>query len=174
MPLIIVDCEAFGGSPVTGELTEFGAVDFTEYNNTGRWETFHGIIIPSRPSVKNPAVPEPIYEIYEAPNPRAKEKEIFTEFDKWLKSRGKGRPIFISDNVAFDWMWICCGFWRALGRNPFGHSGRRISDFYAGLTGDWSNTQRWKRLRITPHTHNPIEDCMGNAEALARIFGGER
>jgi hypothetical protein len=31
--------------------------------------------------------------------------------------------------------------------NPFGHSGRRFGDFYAGLVGDLQTTQKWKRLR---------------------------
>jgi hypothetical protein len=39
--------------------------------------------------------------------------------------------------------------------NPFGHSGRRISDFWAGLNRDWSDAQSWKRLRRTPYDHNP-------------------
>jgi hypothetical protein len=55
-----------------------------------------------------------------------------------------------------------------------GHSGRRISDFYAGLMGDFSNSQAWKRLRLTPHTHNPVDDAMGNDEAFARLLNGER
>ena len=57
---------------------------------------------------------------------------------------------------------------------PFGHSGRRISDYYAGFTGRWSNTQAWKRLRTTVHDQNPVNDAMGNVEACARIQNGER
>lgn len=79
-----------------------------------------------------------------------------------------------SDNPAFDFQWINDGFWRHLGRNPFGHSARRISDFYAGLCGNVAKTQEWKALRITPHDHNPVHDAMGNAEGLARILRGER
>ena len=71
-------------------------------------------------------------------------------------------------------MWVAGMFDRAELENPFGHSGRRISDFYAGLTGKLNNTQAWKRLRVTPHTHNPVDDAMGNVEAFARILAGER
>ena len=60
------------------------------------------------------------------------------------------------------------------GENPFGHSGRRIADFYAGLVGDFRNTQRWKRLRRTKHDHHPVRDALGNAEALIRMLDGER
>jgi hypothetical protein len=52
--------------------------------------------------------------------------------------------------------------------------GRRIADFYAGLVGDFRSTQRWKRLRRTKHDHHPVHDALGNAEALIRIFDGER
>jgi hypothetical protein len=101
-------------------------------------------------------------------------KETFEAFDSWLKEILPGtKPVFVSDNVAYDWQWINCCFWKHLGCNPFGHSGRRISDFYAGLTGNFRNTQKWKRLRITKHDHNPVNDAMGNVEAFERIINGE-
>ena len=102
-------------------------------------------------------------------------KETFEEFNDWLmKHRGKGGLVFVSDNVAYDWQWINFYEWKYFGKNPFGHSGRRISDFYAGLTDDFHNTQRWKRLRKTKHDHNPVNDAMGNVEAFKRIMNGER
>jgi hypothetical protein len=53
------------------------------------------------------------------------------------------------------------------GKNVFGFSGRRIGDLYCGLVKDASKNQEWKRkYRITKHTHNPVDDAMGNAEAL--------
>ncbi len=165
---IFVDCEAWGGSPRTGQLTEFGAVEFDAYFERGEWVTHHGLIVKSRPSLANPAVPERVVAKPE------EEERVFKEFDLWLTERGFRRAIFWSDNVAFDWQWISDGFWRYIGRNPFGHSGRRISDFYAGLTGDIRNTQAWKKLRITPHTHHPVDDAKGNVEAFARLLRGER
>jgi hypothetical protein len=54
--------------------------------------------------------------------------------------------------------------------NPFGHSARRISDFWAGLQRDWWLTQTWKKFRQTPHDHNPVNDAMGNVEAFERIL----
>ena len=48
------------------------------------------------------------------------------------------------------------------------------ADFYAGLVGDFRSTQKWKRLRRTKHDHHPVHDALGNAEALIRIFEGER
>lgn len=160
MSLIFVDVEAEGAAPTVGVMTEFGAVEYKTR------KTFHGVLWETTPNPQNPALPIRTGKQYNAVT-------VFTEFEQWLLSF-KGQPIFISDNVAYDFMWICCGFWATLGRCPFGHSGRRISDFYAGLTGDFYNTQSWKRLRITPHTHNPVCDATGNAEAFERMMAGER
>lgn len=96
-------------------------------------------------------------------------RETFTAFAEWLK-QFKGRPIFVSDNPAYDWQFINYYFHRWLGYNPFGHSARRISDFYAGLMRDFQNTQEWKKYRVTPHDHNPVNDAMGNVEAFEAIL----
>ena len=159
--LIFVDCEATGPCPGKGELTEFGAVHFISR------ATFHGVLFETRRSAENPAHSELTGRAFD---PVA----VFAEFERWLESVTEGRPVFVSDNPAFDFQWINYGFHHAMGRNPFGHSARRISDFYAGLTGKWGNTQTWKRLRVTRHDHNPVNDAMGNAEAFERILNGER
>ena len=144
MGLIFVDCEAYGGCPATGRLTEFGAVAYKTR------ATFHGMLISEEDDAR----------------------QVFVDFDQWLIQHSRSRPIFVSDNPAFDFMWIADGFWRHLGRNPFGHSARRISDFYAGLRGDFYKTQEWKRFRVTPHDHNPVNDAMGNLEAFERLVEG--
>lgn len=99
--------------------------------------------------------------------------EVFEAFRDWLAEQGE-RPIFISDNPAYDWQWINFYFHKYFGANPFGFSARRIGDFYAGLTGNFANHSNWKRLRVTPHDHNPVHDAQGNAEAFGRILKGER
>jgi hypothetical protein len=163
MTYIYVDCEAQGPVPAMGRLTEFGAVEFkTE-------QTFHGRIYECTPDPANPAVSKIIGDMIQTP------LEVFTDFDQWLRQMvGTHRAVMVSDNPAFDFMWIADGFWTTLNRNPFGHSARRISDFYAGLTGDFTNSQNWKRLRRTRHDHNPVHDAMGNVEAMKRILAGER
>lgn len=97
------------------------------------------------------------------------EKEVFINFRDWLKQFGD-RVIFVSDNPAYDWQFINYYFHKFLSANPFGHSARRISDFYAGIRGDFYNSTTWKKWRVTKHDHNPVNDAMGNVEAFAKIL----
>ena len=133
--LIVVDCEApFGvGAPSIGDMTEFGAVDVNALRD-GRVETFHGVDC---------------------------SEDTFRQFLEWLDPR---KPVvFVSDNPAYDFQWINFYFWKYLGENPFGHSGRRIADFYARRYAhfDFGNraAEGWKdrRRRIaagrTMHDH---------------------
>jgi len=64
-------------------------------------------------------------------------------------------------------MFICWYFHHFLNRNPFGYSSRRIGDLYCGLVSD--TFAQWKHLRKTEHTHNPVDDAMGNAEVLLHM-----
>lgn len=157
--LIFVDCEARGISPVNGTLTEFGAVHFPSL------VLHHGRLFESHPDPANPAVPV-------AGKRLASDKTVADRFAEWLTAVCHlGRPTMVSDNPAFDFMWIAGLFDRAgYDTNPLGHSARRISDFWAGLNQDWNNTQKWKSLRRTEHDHNPVNDAMGNVEAFQQII----
>ncbi len=158
--LIFVDCEAYGKSPSTGVLTEFGAVAYPSRDK------FHGILAERSPAEGSTS---------NMPKKLADEKEVFEKFEQWLlKVTNNEHPIFVSDNPAFDWQWINDGFWKNLGRNPFGHSARRIGDFYAGLVGDFTDSSSWKKLRVTQHDHNPVHDALGNLEAFDRMLKGKR
>lgn len=157
MSFVIVDVEATDISPYSGVMTEFGAVDFKSR------ATFHGKIWESGPDPENPAKPKITGKKIEG------EDVVMRKFATWL-DKFSGRPIFVSDNPAYDFMWINYYFDMTMRRNPFGHSGRRIADFSAGLERDWFNTQKWKRHRITKHDHNPVNDAMGNVEALAKLM----
>jgi hypothetical protein len=166
MTLFFVDVEAFGAVPALGKMTEFGIV-------TTKSETYHGLIIKSTPDPANPAAPlrvnVPAYEL------AATEMRIAKESEQWIKEHGSGeRAVMVSDNPAFDFMWMADFYWRTLGYCPFGHSARRIGDFYAGLVHDFDAATRWKKLRVTKHTHHPVDDAMGNMEAFKRIMKGER
>ena len=164
--LFVVDCEAYGPCPSMGRLTWFGAVEYTSE------QTFDGLIVPSRARRDNPAIPE---EVDPATDEEYFQKllQVFTRFDDWLGGFGPLHT-FVSDNPAFDWQWINDAFHRTLRRNPFGFSARRIGDFYAGLKSDFRQTQDWKKLRVTKHDHNPVNDALGNVQALKRLIAGER
>src|SRR4029078_5463452 len=122
---IFVDVEALGTSPVHGVMTEFGAV------HEGSPSTFHGVLYEGFPDPANPAVP--------VVGERLKsDVQVAQELIEWLHDvGGQERPIFVSDNPAYDYMWIAGMFDRAGMMNPFGHSARRISDFWAGLQNNW-------------------------------------
>ena len=155
--LVFVDCEARGTSPVNGTLAEFACGHY------GSWTAFHGKLFESSPDPGMPAVPLLGKRI-------ASDLEVAQDLARWLQRLLEGsRPVFVSDNPAYDWQWISGMHDRAGVSNPFGHSARRISDFWAGLNGDWDNTQKWKRFRVTAHDHNPVNDVLGNMEAFRTI-----
>jgi len=162
MTLIFVDVEAAGDTPITGIMSEFGAVEFKTR------QYYHGRIHETTPHPDNPAIPI----IGQQLRPRI---DVMFEFSTWIFDVSRGnRPTFVSDNPAYDWMWIAAAFDLCGINNPFGHSARRIGDFYAGLCGDFYTRQKWKNLRETPHDHHPVNDAMGNVEAMHRLMQGER
>jgi len=144
MALIFVDVE--GGGPAPGPLHdpknfEFGAVEYKTR------QTFHGT------------------------KPAAATKTTFMAFDQWLANVSPdARPVFVSDNPAYDWQFINYYFHLHLGRNPMGHSARRIGDFAAGLQADFYARQVWKEWRVTKHDHHPVHDAMGNVEAFVKLL----
>jgi len=175
MRYFLVDVEAWGPSPVSGQMTEFGVVEF----ESRAW--FHGTIYDAKPSVGNPACPDPAtavfnphYKLLEAAglgweNTSVPEKRVYEALFQWLE-QWDGPYRMVSDNPAYDYMWMAAGLDGNGVENPFGHTARRIGDLYAGFSGKWKDTTSWKRWRQTPHTHNPVDDAMGNAEALRAIL----
>ena len=138
MSYIVVDVEADGEVPYYHSIVCFGAVVVRK----GLKDTFYGQTAPMSPIFKPEALAISGFareEHITFPNPEL----VMQNFATWIKEVSVGKPVFISDNLAFDWQWINCGFWRALNQNPHGHSGRRISDFYAGLMNDFRKTQQW-------------------------------
>lgn len=159
--MFLVDVETTFGNPTpySGHMTEFGAVEF----RSGK--TFHGVIYETIMKSQEP----PVFVIKENGDHNDLE-DVMREFDTWISSFGYNRNIFVSDNPAFDFMWIADAFDKSQLKNPFGHSARRIGDLYAGLTGNWKDQSGWKKYRKTPHDHNPVNDAYGNREALMKIL----
>ena len=162
MSLIVVDVESDGPIPHKYSMICFGAV-IVEPSLS---KTFYGETSPIS-DIWNP-------ESLAISGIRREEHKTFEEpqitmqkFAKWIADNSKGRPIFISDNPAYDWQWINYYFHYYLGSNPFGYSARRIADLYCGLEKDMY--AQWKHLRNTNSDHNPVNDAIGNAEALLKM-----
>ncbi|MGB7413440.1 MAG: exonuclease [Thermosynechococcaceae cyanobacterium] len=94
-------------------------------------------------------------------------KTIMENFALWITSNSNGRPFFIADNNGFDWQFINWYFHHFLGDNPFGHSSSNLGSLYKGLMKDTFTS--FKHLRQTKHTHHPVDDARGNAEALLQM-----
>lgn len=162
MSLISVDVESDGSIPHKYSMVCFGAVivdqqlDKTFY---GKTKPISDIWVPEALAISGISREEHL--TFDDP------KEVMEKFAEWIKQNSKGRPIFISDNPAYDWSFINYYFHYYLGENPFGFSARRIGDLYCGMVKD--GYAKWKFLRQTTHTHHPVDDAKGNAEALLKM-----
>ncbi|HZJ21890.1 MAG TPA: exonuclease domain-containing protein [Anaerolineales bacterium] len=95
-------------------------------------------------------------------------KEVMEKFSAWIEVSCAGTPLFISDNNGFDWQFVNYYFHHFLGNNPFGFSSTNLGSLYKGLVKDTS--KNFKHLRNTAHTHDPLDDAVGNAEALLHMI----
>ena len=77
------------------------------------------------------------------------------------------KVIFVSDNLAFDWGYMHTYFHRYLRMNPFGYAGRNIPDLSLGFYG---SREEWEQHRTHAHTHDALDDVLGNAGALVRMI----
>ena len=159
MSYIAVDIEADGPIPGDYSMICFGAVIVNESLD----KSFYGKLKPISEKWNPDALAVSGFsreETLRFDNPL----DVMLQFETWIKENSVGKPILVSDNNGFDWMFVCWYFHHFLKRNPFGYSSRRIGDLYCGLTKDAST--QWKHLRKTAHTHHPVDDAKGNAEAL--------
>jgi DNA polymerase III epsilon subunit-like protein len=165
MSYIVVDVEADGPIPHKYSMVSFGAVVV----EPSLKKTFYGQVKP----ISEEWIPEALAVSAISREEHLKfndPQKVMREFDEWLSKNSTGKAVFISDNLAFDWQWINYYFHYYLGKNPFGFSGRRIGDLYCGMKMDTFLNQEWKRLyRKTKHTHHPVDDALGNAEALLEM-----
>jgi hypothetical protein len=163
MSLVVVDVEADGPIPGKYSMVCLGAViveptlSRTFY---GRTRPISAEWVPEALAVSGFSRPE--HEAFDDP------REVMARFEAWVAENSKGKPVFASDNLAFDWQFVNWYFHALLGRNPFGWSGRRIGDLYCGMVKDGYAT--WKHLRKTPSDHHPVNDARANAEALLAMI----
>lgn len=168
MTWIMVDIESDGPCPGLYSMVSFGAVVV----EPGLSRTFYGQCRP----LSDEWVPEAL-----AVSGHSREEcltfpeseETMRRFQEWIsanattrKFRGQEVPNarFVSDNNGFDWQFINYYFHRFCGENPFGHSSTNLGSLYKGMVQDVF--KNFKHLRKTKHTHHPVKDSRGNAEAL--------
>ena len=162
MSYFMVDVEADGPIPGRYSMVSFGAIVV----EPGLQRTFYGRLHP----ISDDFVPAALAvskltreETLGFPNAG----DVMRQFAAWVDDNTAGRPMFISDNNGFDWQFMNWYFHAFLRKNPFGHSSTNLGSLYKGLVKDTSKT--FKSLRRTRHTHNPVDDARGNAEALLHL-----
>ncbi len=162
MGYVMVDVEADGPIPGDFSMVSLGAVVVRR----GLADTFYGQLRP----VSERWVPDAL-----AVSGFSREDtlgfddpaEVMTRFAAWLDEVGGAKPVFIADNNGLDWSFVNWYFWHFLEHNTFGHSSQNLGSLYKGLVKD--TRQSFKHLRVTEHTHHPVDDAKGNAEALLRM-----
>jgi hypothetical protein len=159
---IMVDVESDGPIPGDYSMISFGAIVV----EPALERTFYGRLRP----ISEQWIPEALAvsgcsreETLAFDDPKA----VMEQFADWVRSASQGQPMFVSDNNGFDWQFINWYFHHFLGRNPFGHSSTNLGSLYKGVVKDMF--VNFKHLRKTKHTHNPVDDARGNAEALLQI-----
>jgi len=159
MPYFMIDVESDGPIPGDYSMVCFGAV-IVEPSLS---RTFYGRLRPISERFDPQALAVSGFSREETlafPEPA----EVMQEFVAWVKSESRGRSIFISDNNGFDWQFVNWYLHHFTGGNPFGFSSQNLGSLYKGMVKD--TFQTFKHLRKTRHTHHPVDDARGNAEAL--------
>ena len=162
MPYVMVDIESDGPIPGDFSMVCFGAVIV----EPGLNRNFYGQLKP----IAETFVPEALAvsgfsreQCLDFDEP----KLVMERFDAWLKENCQGRMLFVSDNNGFDWQFINWYFHHFTGKNPFGFSSTNLGSLYKGFKQD--TFVNFKHLRKTKHTHHPVDDAKGNAEALLQM-----
>ena len=94
------------------------------------------------------------------------------KFAAWVEENSNGRAIFWADNNGFDWQFINYYMWRFNGSNPFGFSSQNINSLWKGINRNVYTS--FKHLRKNKHTHHPVDDAKGNAEAMLAMRDDKR
>lgn len=163
----VLDVEADGPCPSLYNMISFGLVSVADPKRS-----FLGQVAPILDHAGIARAREVVGVSFETQKTYPPPEQTMAAARDWLHAlAGERRVVLWSDNPAFDWQywnWYCH---RYLGDNPAGFSARRIGDMDAGRRGEPFNTNAWKTRRETAHTHNPVDDARGNAEALRWILG---
>jgi len=174
MTWIMVDIEADGPCPGVYSMVQIGAVVVESLNNHKKdlyIDSYRGYLSPLPMAKCQKAALDScnltVEETWTYPSPKATMQDFHIWIQQMVKIYGK-RAKFISDNNGFDWQFINYYFHRFCDGNPFGHSSTNLGSLYKGYVKD--NKKNFKHLRKTVHDHNPVNDCLGNCEALITLI----
>ena len=154
---IMVDIEANGPIPGDYSITSLGAVIVDEKLD----KTFKVNIKPISKKF------DPNRRQFVDEKGAVEAKEAMQRFKDWIKRNVSGKPVLISDNNGFDWMFVCWYFWHFLGENPLGHSSQNLSSLYKGLKKDLNI--KIDSLRERDLTHDVLEDAKDNVKIFLEL-----
>ena len=159
MTYVMVDIEADGPIPHDYSMICFGAIVV----ENGLDRTFYGQLRPISEAWQPDALAISGFSreetlAFEDPS------LVMHRFDDWVRTVAPKRAVFVADNNGFDWSFINWYFHHFVGENPFGYSSINLNCLYKGMTNNMFVSL--KPLKKTPHTHHPLDDARGNAEAM--------
>jgi len=169
---ISVDVEASGPSPGLHSMLALGACSVADPS-----QTFYVELRPNSREVDPQAMSVHGLRLDDLERSGVDPDTAMAHFETWILGVVPAglRPIFVSYNAPFDWMFVNDAFFRALARNPFGHAPLDIRAFVMGRTG-----QEWASIRSEDLfdrflggrrlSHNALEDAQLQAELFRRLI----
>jgi hypothetical protein len=166
MTFFVVDVESDGPAPGLFSMVSFGVVRVDRALRT----SFRGELRPISERW-NPEALAISGVTREQHLGYAEPATVMLAFRQWLQDACEGaKPVFISDNPAFDWSFVNYYLHAFTPDNPFGHSARRIGDLYGGIMQGLRAGSAWRERIRTKATHDPVIDATGNAEAFLSLI----
>ena len=162
MPYVMVDVESDGPIPGDYSMICFGAVIVEQSLD----RTFYGQLKP----ISDKFIPDALaVSGFSRDDTLAfdEPQQVMATFRDWVAENCPHRAMFVSDNNGFDWQFINWYFHHFTGANPFGFSSTNLGSLYKGMKKN--TAENFKHLRKTKHTHNPVDDARGNAEAMLEM-----
>jgi len=169
---ISVDVESAGPNPSQYSMLTIGACTISEQPST-----FYVELKPVNMNAQPQALAISRLSMERLAERGLEPAEAMRQFEAWLKEETPSgqKPLFVSFNAPFDWMFVCDYFHRYLGRNPFGHAALDIKAFYMGVAGvNWAETSM---RMIAPRylgdrtlTHHALRDAMDQAEIFSKLL----
>jgi hypothetical protein len=154
---VVVDVESNGPIPGDYSMTQLGAVVVDEKLD----KTFRVNIKP---------ISEKFDEVRVNPahsKDAVDAKTAMQMFKDWLGENAKGKPVFVSDNNGYDWMFVCWYLWHFLGENPFGYNSTNLNSYYKGIKQDINVNIGELREKVL--SHDALQDAIDNSKIFNMI-----